>query len=86
MFGLALGSGFLPGFTGATHPAMPDLLTESTHAAKAYYAQGPALGITPTNFHDRASTLAPAWQAHVRAQGFAAAKAELEFLRYCLEW
>ena len=39
---------------------MPDLLTEITHAAKAYYAQGPALGITPTDFHDWASTLAPA--------------------------
>ena len=40
----------------------------------------------PTDFHDWASTLASAWQAHVRAQGFAAAKAEPEFLRYCLEW
>ena len=63
---------------------MPDLLTEITHAAKAYYAQGPALGITPTDFHDWASTLAPARRA--RAPGFAAAKARPEFLRYCLEW
>ena len=65
---------------------MPDLLTEITHAAKAYYAQGPALGITPTDFHDWASTLALARWAHVRAQGFAAAKAGPKFLRYCLEW
>lgn len=65
---------------------MPDLLTEITRAAKAYYAQAPALGPTAADFHDWTTLLAPVRQAENRARGFAAALADPEFLRYCLEW
>lgn len=65
---------------------MPDLLTEITRAAKAYYAQAPALGLTQTDFLDWVATLPLNRQATVRRHGFAAAQAEPAFLRYYLEW
>ena len=65
---------------------MPDLLTEITRAAKAYYAQAPAMGLTSNDFNDWVASLAPVRQEPARRCGFAAAQAAPAFLRYCLEW
>ncbi len=65
---------------------MPDLLTEITRAAKAYYAQAHALPLTATDFYDWLASLPAARRADVRARGFAASQAEPDFLRFCLEW
>ncbi|MDJ0367000.1 hypothetical protein QMK33_17765 [Hymenobacter sp. H14-R3] len=64
---------------------MSDLLTEITHAAKAYYAQTSNFPLTATDFYDWLGALPPARQADVLARGFATSQAEPDFLRYCLE-
>ena len=64
---------------------MPDLLTEITRAAKAYYAQANALPLTATDFYEWWATLSVTRQAEVTARGFTASQAEPAFLRYCLE-
>ena len=65
---------------------MPDLLTEITDAAKAYYAQARTFVLTATDFYDWMAQLPAARRAEVVAQGFIASQAEPDFLRYCLEW
>jgi len=66
--------------------SMPDLLSEITHAAKAYYAQASSLPLTATDFYDWLASLPDARRAEVTARGFAASQAEPDFLRFCLEW
>ena len=84
--GLPFGSGFWY----SPHPLfllpVPDLLTEITRAARAYYAQVDDIMLTATDFHDWRASLSAARQAEVTARGLAAARAEPAFLRYCLEW
>lgn len=65
---------------------MPDLLTEITKAAKAYYAQAQTFTLTATDFYEWMAELPPARRAEVRARGFVASHAEPDFLRHCLEW
>lgn len=65
---------------------MPDLLSEITHAARAYYAQANTFPLTATDFHDWLATLPAARRADATARGFAAGQAEPAFLRFCLEW
>lgn len=64
---------------------MPDLLTEITHAVKAYYAQATSLQLTATDLYDWLATLPPARQETVLSNGFTRSQAEPDFLRYCLE-
>jgi hypothetical protein len=64
---------------------MPDLLTEITRAAKAYYAQTSNFPLTATDFFDWLGSLPAARRAAVEAHGFTASQAEPAFLRYCLE-
>ncbi|AMR25971.1 hypothetical protein A0257_01890 [Hymenobacter psoromatis] len=64
---------------------MSDLLTEITHAAKAYYAQTNDFPLTATDFYDWLGALPAARQADVVARGFITSQAEPDFLRYCLE-
>ena len=64
---------------------MPDLLTEITHAARAYYAQANALQLTATDLYDWLATLPAARRGQVLAAGFSSSRAEPDFLRYCLE-
>lgn len=64
---------------------MPDLLTEITRAAKVYYAQANVLPLTATDFFEWWATLSAARQAEVTARGFAASRAEPDFMRHCLE-
>ena len=64
---------------------MPDLLTEITLTAKAYYAQASALKITATDFSEWVASLPSVRQAEARTHGFAIAQAKPAFLRYCLE-
>ncbi|WP_210521841.1 hypothetical protein [Hymenobacter terricola] len=65
---------------------MPDLLTEITDSAKAYYAQANAFPLTATDFYDWMAALPAARRAQVLAHGFTASQAEPDFLRFCLEW
>ena len=65
---------------------MPDLLAEITTTARAYYAQAAAFPLTATDFYDWLEGLAPTRRADVLARGFAARRAEPDFLRFCLEW
>ena len=65
---------------------MPDLLTEITDAAKAYYAQACAFPLTATDFYDWLADLSATRRAAVLAHGFTASQAEPDFLRFCLEW
>lgn len=65
---------------------MPDLLTEITDAAKAYYAQSCVFSLTATDFYDWRAALPAARRAEVLAHGFTASQAEPDFLRFCLEW
>ena len=65
---------------------MPDLLTEITDAAKAYYAQARAFPLTATDFYDWLAELPAARRTGIMAHGFVASQAEPAFLRYCLEW
>ncbi|MDO7852585.1 hypothetical protein [Hymenobacter convexus] len=65
---------------------MPDLLTEITNAAKAYYAQAGSFTLTATDFYDWMAELPVTRQAEVSARGFGASHAEPDFLRRCLEW
>ena len=65
---------------------MPDLLTEITHAAKAYYAQARAFPLTATDFYDWMAGLPGARRAEVQAHGFVGSQGDPDFLRYCLEW
>lgn len=65
---------------------MPDLLTEITDGAKAYYAQASSFALTATDFYDWLASLPPTRRAEVLARGFIASQAEPDFLRYCLEW
>ena len=65
---------------------MPDLLTEITDAAKAYYAQARTFTLTATDFYDWLAELPVARRAEVRTHGFMASQAEPDFLRFCLEW
>ena len=65
---------------------MPDLLTEITDAAKAYYAQARAFTLTTTDFYDWLAELPVTRRAGIVAHGFTASRAEPDFLRYCLEW
>lgn len=65
---------------------MPDLLTEITAAAKAYYAQASHFALTATDFYDWLASLPEARRAEVVARGFLASQAEPDFLRYALEW
>ncbi|WP_310395727.1 hypothetical protein [Hymenobacter sp.] len=65
---------------------MPDLLSEITRAARAYYAQADAFPRTATDFHDWLATLPVARRATIATRGFAASQAEPDFLRFCLEW
>ena len=64
---------------------MPDLLTEITHAARAYYAQTRNFRLTATDFFDWLASLPAPHRAAVQAHGFTASQAEPGFLRYCLE-
>ncbi|AMJ67779.1 hypothetical protein [Hymenobacter sp. PAMC 26628] len=65
---------------------MPDLLSEITRAAKAYFAQASSLPLNAIDFNDWLATLPVARRAEVTARGFAASQAEPDFLRFCLEW
>lgn len=65
---------------------MPELLTEITQAAKAYYAQANTFPLTATDFYDWLASLVAARQAEVLTRGFAAGQAEPDFLRFCLAW
>jgi len=65
---------------------MPDLLTEITRAARAFYAQVENITLTATDFHDWRASLPAARRAGVSAPDFTASRAEPAFLRYCLEW
>ena len=65
---------------------MPDLLSEITQAAKAYYAQASALPLTANDFYEWLVSLPVARHAEVTARGFAADQAEPDYLRYCLEF
>ena len=64
---------------------MPDLLTEITRAAQAYYAQATALQLTATDLYDWLATLPAARRAAVLHTGFASSQTEPDFLRFCLE-
>lgn len=64
---------------------MPDLLTEITHAARAYYAQANSLLLTATDFYDWLAALPASRRTLVLAHGFTTSQAEPDFLRYCLE-
>lgn len=64
---------------------MPDLLTEITQAAKAYYTQANNLELTATDLYDWLATLPASRRTHVLREGFATSWAEPDFLRYCLE-
>ena len=64
---------------------MPDLLTEITQAARAYYRQTAHIQLTATDFLDWLAQLNPADRANLTTRGFAGAQTELAFLRYCLE-
>ena len=66
--------------------AMPDLLTEITNAAKAYYAQARTFTLTATDFYAWLAELPAARRPEVLALGFTAGQVEPDFLRYCLEW
>ena len=65
---------------------MPDLLTEITDAAKAYYAQAHDFTLTATDFCDWMAELPVARRTEVQTHGFPASQGEPDFLRYCLEW
>lgn len=65
---------------------MPDLLTEITAAARAYYAQATAFPLTATDFDAWLEGLPVARRAEGLARGLVASQAEPSFLRYCLEW
>lgn len=67
-------------------PLMPDLLAEITEAARTYYAQANHPELTATDFSVWLDELTMARQAEVLARGLVASRAELGFLRYCLEW
>jgi len=64
---------------------MSDLLTEITHAAKAYYSQTNNFPLTATDFYDWLRALPAARQADVLERGFITSQSEPDFLRYCLE-
>ncbi|MGI4867403.1 MAG: hypothetical protein ACRYFZ_26020 [Janthinobacterium lividum] len=64
---------------------MPDLLSEITTAAKAYYAQTSDFPLTATDFLDWMDSLPTARRADVLARGFITSQAEPDFLRWCLE-
>lgn len=64
---------------------MPDLLSEITTAAKAYYAQTSDFPLTATDFLDWLDSLPAARRADVLARGFITSQAEPDFLRWCLE-
>ena len=65
---------------------MPNLLSEITQTAKAYYAQANAVPLTATDFYDWLESLPAARKAEVMAHGFRAGRTEPGFLRFCLEW
>ena len=65
---------------------MPDLLTEITDAAKAYYAQACTFTLTATDFYDWMAGLPAARRAQVHTHGFTPHQNEPDLLRYCLEW
>ena len=67
-------------------PTMPDLLSEITQTAKAYYAQASAVPLTATDFYDWLESLPTARKAEVIVHGFRAGRTEPGFLRFCLEW
>lgn len=64
---------------------MPDLLSEITQAARAYYRQTTHIQLTATDFLEWVAQLGPTAQADLLARGFARGQTELAFLRYCLE-
>jgi hypothetical protein len=64
---------------------MPDLLTDITNAAKAYYAQTSDFPLTAIDFYDWLDSLPAARRADVLARGFITSQSEPDFLRWCLE-
>ncbi len=65
---------------------MPDLLSEITAAARAYYAQANQVPLTATDFLAWLDELPARRRAEVLKRGFVASRAAPQFLRYCLEW
>ncbi|HEX8428166.1 hypothetical protein [Hymenobacter sp.] len=65
---------------------MPDLLTEITHAARAYYGQWHLITATETDFRDWLQELPPAEHLRLANSGFAVACTQRAFQRFCLEW
>lgn len=53
---------------------MPDLLSEITQTAKAYYAQASAFPLTATDFYDWLESLPTARKTEVMAHGFRAGR------------